>query len=332
MYYAFGPFRMAQIRAPPDGGHRLDPDRAVRLHRYFSTPPAALAGGVRRRLDAADAVEHVRRLLHRAADRGHRCRPAPGARGERARIARQLAVAAVLRRRGARADRGRVLCERVRSYEQVRPIDEIVANSADLRAYVVGKNTVGAWRWLPTMVGTDPEKELFPGLFAIGLAAVGVAAGVSGERRRHWIGVYGAIAIAAIALSLGPQPRVWGTVITRHGPYAWLAGMVPGMDGMRVPARFAIIFVAALSVLIAFGVDHPGATRQARSRTSDRDDVRRAGHRGRMGRLRSQRSRIALAAAPRTARRRSGSPAALPARSFICRWCRAANSCSTISS
>src|SRR5262249_20851463 len=47
--------------------------------------------------------------------------------------------------------------------------------------------------------------------------------------------------------------HVWGRVVTNHGPYDWLLRVVPGMNGMRVPARFAIIFFLALSVLVAFG-------------------------------------------------------------------------------
>jgi hypothetical protein len=66
--------------------------------------------------------------------------------------------------------------------------------------------------------------------------------------------LYGAIAIAAIVLSLGPRPRVWGAIVTTHGPYSWLLALVPGMDGMRVPARFAIVVMAGVSVLLAFGV------------------------------------------------------------------------------
>ncbi|MEP6467752.1 MAG: discoidin domain-containing protein, partial [Parafilimonas sp.] len=119
----------------------------------------------------------------------------------------------------------------------------------------VGKDSVGVWRWLPTAVGVDPEKELLPGLFAAGLAAIGLWTALGDPRRRRWAILYGSVALAALALSLGPRVRVWGTVLTTHGPYAWLLAMVPGMDGMRVPARFAIIVVAALAVLVAFGVD-----------------------------------------------------------------------------
>ena len=36
------------------------------------------------------------------------------------------------------------------SYHHVRPTDEIVANSADLHSYLVGKRSIGVWGWLPT--------------------------------------------------------------------------------------------------------------------------------------------------------------------------------------
>jgi hypothetical protein len=138
---------------------------------------------------------------------------------------------------------------------QVRGVDEIVANSADLHAFVVGKDTVGVWRWLPTAVTIDPEKELFPGLFALGLAAIGIYAALRERERRRTTVLYLVIAIAAIALSLGPHVRIWGLTVTEHGPYSWLLAFVPGMDGMRVPARFAIVAIAAISVLVAVGVD-----------------------------------------------------------------------------
>jgi hypothetical protein len=131
----------------------------------------------------------------------------------------------------------------------------VAANGADLRSYVVGKNSVGVWRWLPTAVGVDPEKELFPGLFATGLGVLGFWTAAADPRRRRWAIVYGLVAMAALVLSLGPRVRVWGTVVTSQGPYGWMLAIVPGMDGMRVPARFAIVVIAALSVLVGFGVD-----------------------------------------------------------------------------
>ncbi len=54
----------------------------------------------------------------------------------------------------------------------------------------------------------------------------------------------------AMILSLGPVVHVWGSVVTQHGPYGWLYHIVPGWGGMCVPARFAIIVVAALACLV----------------------------------------------------------------------------------
>jgi hypothetical protein len=142
-------------------------------------------------------------------------------------------------------------------YTQVRRPEEIVNGGADVRAYLVGKNTIGIWRSLPTAVGSDPEKELFPGVFSVLLAAAAafwprVLREGEGAPRR-WVRLYGWIALAGFVCSLGPQVKVWGVVVTDAGPYGWLLRMVPGMDGMRVPARFAIVFVMGLSVLAGCG-------------------------------------------------------------------------------
>jgi hypothetical protein len=148
----------------------------------------------------------------------------------------------------------------------VRPREEIVSGEADLRSYLVGKNSVGIWRRLPTMVTIDPERELFPGLFAVALAACAFVVPASRTRRRA-ARLYAGIGAAAIVLSLGPRVVVWGHVVTDHGPYDWLLHLVPGMDGMRVPARMAIVFVAALAAIVGCGaaalVDRFSGWRQA---------------------------------------------------------------------
>jgi len=120
-------------------------------------------------------------------------------------------------------------------YQHVRSIEETQSHSATPRSYLVGKTFIGVWRWLPTAVATDSEKELFPGIFVVALALAGIG-------RRSW--PYAAIAVAAFLLSLGPSA----------GPYRVLLALVPGMDGMRVPARFAVVVVLALSVLAGYGV------------------------------------------------------------------------------
>ena len=54
-------------------------------------------------------------------------------------------------------------------------------------------------------------------------------------------------------LSLGPAPKVAGTAIGLPGPYAILA-MLPGFDGMRVPARLWMVAVMCLAVAAALVV------------------------------------------------------------------------------
>jgi hypothetical protein len=66
-------------------------------------------------------------------------------------------------------------------------------------------------------------------------------------------GFYVFALVAALWLSLGPSPRSLGVPIELAAPYAFLHDHVPGFDGLRVPARFAMIAVLMLAVLGGFG-------------------------------------------------------------------------------
>jgi len=140
--------------------------------------------------------------------------------------------------------------------QQIRSTGEIESGGADLRAYFVPAS--GVWRrWLPLPqpIFGEAEKELFPGLVGPLLAALALAAAASRRRpRNRWLVAYGAIALAGFVLSFGPLVRVWGTVVTHHGPYDWLQRLVPGMSGMRAPSRFVVIAITGMSVLIGYGV------------------------------------------------------------------------------
>ena len=50
-------------------------------------------------------------------------------------------------------------------------------------------------------------------------------------------------------LSLGPSPRAYGRVIDLWSPYALLLEHVPGYEGVRVPARLAMVVAFAMAVL-----------------------------------------------------------------------------------
>lgn len=58
---------------------------------------------------------------------------------------------------------------------------------------------------------------------------------------------------AALWLSLGPLPQSLGRPIEIAAPYRVLYEHVPGFDGLRVPARFAMIVAFMLAVLAGYG-------------------------------------------------------------------------------
>jgi hypothetical protein len=59
--------------------------------------------------------------------------------------------------------------------------------------------------------------------------------------------------LAAAWLSLGPLPHSLGRPVEIGAPYKVLFDHVPGFDGLRVPARFAMVVVFMLSVLAGYG-------------------------------------------------------------------------------
>jgi hypothetical protein len=66
-------------------------------------------------------------------------------------------------------------------------------------------------------------------------------------------GFFAGALFAALWLSLGPSPQVLGRPLDLASPYRFLWNHVPGFDGLRVPARFAMIVTLMLAVLGSFG-------------------------------------------------------------------------------
>lgn len=93
----------------------------------------------------------------------------------------------------------------------------------------------------------------------VALAVLGFAAWRSGRTRAFLRGAPGSVVaffVAALAvsvvLSLGPAPEVMGRRLGA-GPYLWLYDLVPGFDGLRVPARYGMQVMLFLAVLAGFG-------------------------------------------------------------------------------
>jgi hypothetical protein len=109
------------------------------------------------------------------------------------------------------------------------------------------------WLWSGTLRVGDGERMLFPGLTIVllaGLAAVSVrrstwTPGTTRPGLWSWhVVLYAAVLGLTAWLSAGPSVP---------GPYAGLLRVVPGFDGLRVPARFIVVVALALSVLGSAG-------------------------------------------------------------------------------
>jgi len=67
------------------------------------------------------------------------------------------------------------------------------------------------------------------------------------------VAFYAGALLMAFWLSLGPIVMSKGARVAGDGLYWWLYHYVPGFDGLRVPARMAMIFALALAVLGGYG-------------------------------------------------------------------------------
>ena len=61
-------------------------------------------------------------------------------------------------------------------------------------------------------------------------------------------------ALASALFALGPVIAIAGQPTAIPAPYAFLYAHVPGFDGLRVPARFAMLTACCLAVAAGFGV------------------------------------------------------------------------------
>jgi hypothetical protein len=93
---------------------------------------------------------------------------------------------------------------------------------------------------------------------AVAAAIVFAVSRESREAARHWLlsyaGVFSAITLFGFVMSLGPDIHAKGRVVAPASLYALFIDLVPGFDGVRVPARYAMIVTLGLAALAARGV------------------------------------------------------------------------------
>lgn len=117
----------------------------------------------------------------------------------------------------------------------------------------------GPWKFEPFGVRllsvTTAGKPLSVAILLTGAALVMHPAVVGAWRRRSALAFYALATVAMWLFSLGPSPTLMNKPLIYKAPYAWLM-LVPGAEGVRVPARFWVLGTMCLAVAAALAVAH----------------------------------------------------------------------------
>jgi hypothetical protein len=132
--------------------------------------------------------------------------------------------------------------------EAVRVEDESAIYSANPRSWFLPPEHHLVLGSLGARVDAAASYEglAYPGLVALVLAHAGWKA--ARPRRRRWL----ILALVGVVLSLGPYLPIGNTGIRIPLPFALLE-VVPGLDIIRVPGRFAIVGMLGIAVLAGAG-------------------------------------------------------------------------------
>jgi len=98
-----------------------------------------------------------------------------------------------------------------------------------------------------------------------GAASVGLSARMRAVTSRWFAspaGVFSAITLFAVVMSFGPDIRAKGRIVAPTSLYAAFYNFVPGFDGIRVPARYAMIVTLGLAALCAIAIAAVGRGRR----------------------------------------------------------------------
>ena len=134
----------------------------------------------------------------------------------------------------------------------VRRPGEIVLYSATFASFLHAPPLLRFW---PAGPSTTQEEYLFPGLTVVLVLAAGLCLSLAARRaptdappsgtRRSALVFYAGAALFFYACSLGPGAD--GSALAWLRPYRWLMEL-PGYDGLRVAARFAMLGVFCQSI------------------------------------------------------------------------------------
>jgi hypothetical protein len=102
---------------------------------------------------------------------------------------------------------------------------------------------------------TSVRKPLSIAVLLAAVALVMHPAVRSAWRRRSPLVFYSLATVLMWLFSLGPSPTLMNQRLIYKAPYSWLM-MLPGVEGVRVPARFWVLGTLCLAVAAALSVEH----------------------------------------------------------------------------
>jgi hypothetical protein len=128
--------------------------------------------------------------------------------------------------------------------------EEIAALGADVSSFLSPPALLAFW---PSRAGWTTEHDLFPGATVLAVMAVVVIAAVLRPPRlgtiatRSPLAFYAAAAVLLAIFAFGPGDPTSPWRFAR--PYFWLT-LLPGFEGLRVPARFAMLSTLCTAIVV----------------------------------------------------------------------------------
>jgi hypothetical protein len=128
----------------------------------------------------------------------------------------------------------------------------LLAASAAFALVALSALVVGPWQLAagPLRASVSSAMKPFSSASYLLLAAALLSPRLAAAARASSVrGFYLVAAVGAWVLAWGPAPAFLGTQVLYQGPFAWLMWL-PGFDGVRVPARFWLVSLLCLIVLM----------------------------------------------------------------------------------
>jgi hypothetical protein len=120
-------------------------------------------------------------------------------------------------------------------------------------------STLGPWKLEPfgvPLLSVSTARKPMSVAILLAIAALILHPAVVGAwRRRSALAFYSLATLAMWVFSLGPSPTLMNKPLIYKAPYSWLM-LIPGVDGVRVPARFWVLGSLSLSIAAALAVAH----------------------------------------------------------------------------